>query len=93
MFKSGRIRSFTLKDYCIFVLFFPQLVAGPIVHYREMIPQFRANPCRFNKEDFAVGITLLIFGLFKKVVIADHIATIVSPIYERSAGGEGTSSS
>jgi D-alanyl-lipoteichoic acid acyltransferase DltB (MBOAT superfamily) len=89
--QSGRIRSFTLKDYCIFVLFFPQLVAGPIVHYREMIPQFRANPCRFNKEDFAVGITLLIFGLFKKVVIADHVATIVSPIYERSAGGEGTS--
>jgi D-alanyl-lipoteichoic acid acyltransferase DltB (MBOAT superfamily) len=89
--QAGRIKTFTLRDYCIFVLFFPQLVAGPIVHYREMNPQFEANPCRFNKEDFAVALTLLILGLFKKVVIADHIAPIVSPIYEHSAAGEKTS--
>src|ERR1700756_2205554 len=57
--QAGRIRSFTLPDYCIFVLFFPQLVAGPIVHYREMMPQFHAAPCRFNTEDIAVGLTLL----------------------------------
>ncbi len=88
---AGRVKSFTLQDYCLFVLFFPQLIAGPIVHYREMMPQFHGASCRFDKENFAVGLTLLSFGLFKKVVLADHIATVVSPIYNQAASGGGTS--
>ncbi len=88
--QAGRVRSFTLRDYCIFVLFFPQLIAGPIVHYREMMPQFHAAPCRFNTENIAVGLTLLLFGLFKKVVFADNIALFVTPIYEHSAAEGGT---
>ena len=88
---AGRIRSFTLQDYCLFVLFFPQLIAGPIVHYREMMPQFHSASCRFEKENFAVGLTLLSFGLFKKVVLADHVATVVTPIYNQAASGGGTS--
>ena len=71
------------------VLFFPQLIAGPIVHYREMMPQFHAVKCRFDRKNFAVGLTLLLFGLFKKVVLADSIAQYVTPIYERSASGGG----
>src|SRR5579862_885098 len=78
---ARRVESFTLQDYCLFVLFFPQLIAGPIVHYREMMPQFHNVSCRFNKENFAVGLTLLFFGLFKKVVLADQMATVVTPIY------------
>jgi alginate O-acetyltransferase complex protein AlgI len=84
---SKRVSEFTLQDYCIFVLFFPQLIAGPIVHYREMMPQFHNATCRFNKSDFAVGLTLLFFGLFKKVVLADNMAPFVSPIYEQAAAG------
>ena len=38
--QGGRVKSFTFRDYLLFVLFFPQLIAGPIVHYREMMPQF-----------------------------------------------------
>ena len=89
--QAGRVRSFSLRDYCIFVLFFPQLIAGPIVHYREMMPQFDATPCRFDKDNLAVGLTLLFFGLFKKVVFADNIALFVTPIYEHSAAGGATS--
>lgn len=88
---AKRVKSFTFQDYCLFVLFFPQLIAGPIVHYREMMPQFHSASCRFNKEDFAVGLTLLSFGLFKKVVLADHIATFVTPIYNQAAEGGGIS--
>ena len=88
---AGRIRSFTLQDYWLFVLFFPQLIAGPIVHYREMMPQFHSASCRFEKENFAVGLTLLSFGLFKKVVLADHVATVVTPIYSQAASGGGIS--
>ena len=52
-----------------------------------MMPQFHSASCRFNKENFAVGLTLLSFGLFKKVVLADHIATVVTPIYNQAASG------
>lgn len=85
--QAGRVRSFTFQDYCTFVLFFPQLIAGPIVHYREMMPQFRAVSCRFDKESVAVGLTLLLFGLFKKVVFADKLAPLVTPIYDNAAAG------
>ncbi len=88
---SGRIKSFTLQDYCLFVLFFPQLIAGPIVHYREMMPQFHDTTSRFDKQNFAVGLTLFFFGLFKKVVLADNIALLVTPIYEHAAAGQSTS--
>ena len=89
--QAGRVKSFTFREYCTFVLFFPQLVAGPIVHYREMMPQFHAASCRFDKEDVAVGVTLLTFGLFKKVVLADKIAPYITPIYAHAGAGGGTS--
>lgn len=82
-----RITSFSLRDYSLFVLFFPQLIAGPIVHYREMMPQFQQARCRWNNEDIAVGTSLFVFGLFKKVILADGISEHVSPIYEMSAAG------
>ena len=84
---GGRISRFSLRDYALFVLFFPQLVAGPIVHYREMMPQFHAAPCRCRAEDLAVGASLFCFGLFKKGILADQIATYVSPLYVAASGG------
>jgi D-alanyl-lipoteichoic acid acyltransferase DltB (MBOAT superfamily) len=82
-----RVESFTLRDYALFVFFFPQLIAGPIVHYREVMPQFHAASCRYDRENLALGLTLFVFGLFKKVVLADGIAEHVTPIYEAAAGG------
>ena len=87
--QAGRVRAFSFQEYCIFVMFFPQLIAGPIVHYREMIPQFQVAACRFDKQNVAVGLTLLAFGLFKKAVLADRIAVYVTPIYDHA--GSGTS--
>ena len=88
--QAGRVKAFTFREYCTFVLFFPQLIAGPIVHYREMMPQFAAATCRFDKENFAVGLTLLFFGLFKKAVLADNIAPLITPIYQHSAAAGHT---
>ncbi len=82
---AGRVKSFAFRDYALFVLFFPQLVAGPIVHYREMMPQFHAAPCRFNADDAAVGLSLFFFGLFKKVVLADPLSGFVSPLFGHAA--------
>jgi alginate O-acetyltransferase complex protein AlgI len=89
--QAGRVESFTLRDYLLFVLFFPQLIAGPIVHYREMMPQFHSNPCRFEREGFSVGLTMVVFGLFKKVVLADGMASYVTPIYALAASGGSVS--
>ena len=84
---SRRFERFTLQDYGLFVLFFPQLIAGPIVHYREMMPQFQRAPCVFDRENVAVGITLLMFGLLKKAYLADSISPIVKTLYDQAAGG------
>jgi D-alanyl-lipoteichoic acid acyltransferase DltB (MBOAT superfamily) len=88
---AGRIESFTLQEYCLFVLFFPQLIAGPIVHYREMMPQFRGASCRFDEDNVSVGLTLFAFGLFEKLLLADSIAPFVAPIYERASSGSSIS--
>lgn len=85
---GGRIKSFTLRDFLLFVMFFPQLIAGPIVHFPETIPQFQRGTGRFDSVLFATGMTLFCFGLFKKVVLADGIAAQVSPIYAFAAAGE-----
>jgi alginate O-acetyltransferase complex protein AlgI len=79
--NSGRVQSFTLREYLLFVLFFPQLIAGPIVHYREMMPQFQRVSGRLERTSLAVGLTMVCIGLFKKVVLADGISTFVAPVY------------
>ena len=86
---GGRVTAFTFRDYALFVLFFPQLIAGPIVHYREMMQQFHAIPARFNAEDASVGLTLFFMGLGKKLLFADPLAAIVSPLYTRASHGAG----
>ena len=74
--KEEAIDSFV--DYTLFVTFFPQLVAGPIVLYKEMIPQFRDKDRRcFNSRNFVIGISIFIGGLFKKAVIADSLSLFV----------------
>ncbi len=65
-------------EYCLFVSFFPQLVAGPIVIYNEMEPQFVKDKNRFfNIDNFTAGIYLFVIGIFKKAVIADTISVFV----------------
>lgn len=72
-----------LQDYGLFVVFFPQLVAGPIVLYSEMIPQFKDGSRRyFNSENFAQGLYMLAIGLFKKAVIADTLSLFVDNGFE-----------
>lgn len=62
-------------DYALFVGFFPQLIAGPIVHHGEMIRQFRSkNNWRIKYSNLAPGIYLFFIGLFKKVIIADTLS-------------------
>lgn len=75
--------------YCLFVTFFPQLIAGPIVHHKEMMPQFHeARIFRFLSSNLALGSAIFIVGLFKKVVIADSLDVFVTPTFSMAAMGE-----
>ena len=74
--------------YCLFVTFFPQLIAGPIVHHKEMIPQYAKDRIYSpNQEYLATGITIFVIGLFKKVVIADSIAAYATPVFNAAEIG------
>ena len=71
----GETKEYNFLNYALFVTFFPQLIAGPIVHHKEMMPQFasRWNLVKRYK-NIALGLFIFSIGLFKKVVIADTFA-------------------
>ena len=72
--------------YCLFVSFFPQLIAGPIVHHSETIPQFRQDAVfRLNRANLVVGLTITVIGLYKKVVLADGIAPYADRVFDTAA--------
>ena len=67
-------------DYMLFVSFFPQLVAGPIERSANLLPQFH-KPHPFVYDNLAMGLRIMLWGFFKKVVIADNIALAVDRMY------------
>jgi len=84
---TAEARRFT--RYASFVLFFPQLVAGPIVQYKEMVPQlFGRNIGRFACGNIAVGFTIFAIGLFKKTVIATTADGFAAPIFQAAHAGQ-----
>ncbi len=81
----GLTREHRLLHYALFVTFFPQLIAGPIVHHRTMLPQFTDSEFRFRARDIAVGSAIFTIGLAKKVLIADEMSSHVGMVFD----GEG----
>lgn len=77
-------RGVGFANYSLFVAFFPQLIAGPIVHHAEMMPQFERPRSRIL-DDVLVGLTIFSIGLAKKVLIADGIAVGISPVFNGAA--------
>ena len=85
---KGETREYNFLHYCLFVTFFPQLIAGPIVHHREMLPQFIKNTIyKFNHQHLAIGLTIFFLGLFKKVVLADGVAVYATPVFDAAEQG------
>ena len=84
----GLAKEYDFLEYALFVTFFPQLIAGPIVHHSEMIPQFldRARDRRaFN--DLSIGMTIFAIGLGKKVILADQFALWANPVFNMADAG------
>jgi D-alanyl-lipoteichoic acid acyltransferase DltB (MBOAT superfamily) len=73
--QQGLVRERGLANYVLFVTFFPHLIAGPILHHREIMPQFADDATyRLDGRKLAAGFTLFVLGLVKKVALADTIA-------------------
>ena len=87
--KRGEVGELGPIEYGLFVSFFPQLIAGPIVHHKEMMPQFLSEPERGKAlEDAALGVTLFAIGLFKKTMIADNLALAATPVFSAALAGD-----
>jgi alginate O-acetyltransferase complex protein AlgI len=84
----GEARETSFTAYMLFVLFFPHLIAGPIVHHKEMLPQFhRPETYRLNAGNLVIGLTAFGLGLFKKVCIADPLSGYSSIAFGPAADG------
>ncbi len=82
---EGLVKERNFLDYTIFVTFFPQLIAGPIVHHSEMMPQFRIMRNKVkNIKNIVIGLFIFSIGLFKKVVIADTFSVWVTNGFNRT---------
>jgi len=84
----GHIKRIDFQGYVLFVAFFPQLIAGPIVHYGDMQPQFDRMPwMSLTGADVVTGISFITIGLFKKVVLADNISPYADTLFNAAASG------
>lgn len=85
----GETREYNFLQYALFVSFFPQLIAGPIVHHRDMMPQFsKGNNFSIKYEYIAVGLSIFFLGLFKKVVLADSMSPYVIETFSVVSNGD-----
>jgi D-alanyl-lipoteichoic acid acyltransferase DltB (MBOAT superfamily) len=87
--KAGRAPRYGLVRYALYIAFFPQVLAGPLVRWSEIMHQFEERP--YGRPDaaerFARGLMLLVVGLAKKVFLGDQLAAYVNPIFQRAAEG------
>lgn len=83
--KAGMASGRRFIDYVLFVTFFPHLIAGPILHQREMLPQFsREETYHIKAANLAVGVSIFIVGLAKKVLVADSFAVHANALFTHS---------
>jgi alginate O-acetyltransferase complex protein AlgI len=84
--QRGKAREPSFDNYALFVTFFPHLLAGPIIHHSEMMPQFASTTNkRVAWENIGAGMFLLAIGLFKKVFLADPLVPLVAAGFDHAA--------
>ncbi|RYG25077.1 MAG: MBOAT family protein, partial [Burkholderiales bacterium] len=84
----GIAREYNAVHYVLFASYFPHLIAGPVLHHKQMMPQFhRPETYRINVANFNDGMTIFVIGLFKKVLIADQFALYANPVFTAVEGG------
>ncbi len=80
--------SYKFLDYGAFVAFFPHLLCGPIVHHRELIPQYaKTQTFRFSHENVSIGLIMFFIGLFEKIALADNLCVYSDTVFGAAARG------
>ena len=87
---AGKVTEYRFIYYVLFVTYFPHLIAGPVLHHKEMMPQFdQDRNYHPHAANFAIGLTIFAIGLAKKVLIADSLAGYAAPAF--APGGDSPS--
>lgn len=85
----NEVHEYRFVRYALFVTFFPHLLAGPVLHHAEVMPQFaQRKTFVFDSGNLAIGITIFAVGLFKKVVLADGCTEFVTPVFAAAQSGQ-----
>jgi alginate O-acetyltransferase complex protein AlgI len=84
--RQGVVKPQNLLTYTVFVTFYPHLIAGPIIHPREIMPQLEDGRMKgLRSDNIALGLSWFIMGLVKKVLIADRISPLANALYAHPA--------
>ena len=88
--RAGRAPAYGLTKYALYIAFFPQVLAGPLVRWSEVMHQFDERPYRRPDaaERIGRGLMLLTVGLAKKTLLGDPLAAIVNPVFQAAAAGK-----
>ena len=81
---KNKTTKFSIQEYMLFITFFPQLIAGPIVRFHQFIPQLKSNKLNISLENISIGIVIFSIGLFKKVVLADQLGMVSDNVFLHS---------
>lgn len=82
------VREPSFVHYGLFVTYFPHLVAGPVLHHSQMMPQFaRSETYRFDFTNLSIGMGIFALGLFKKVILADGISPYADAVFDGAESG------
>lgn len=85
---QGKVKEYNFIHYLLFVTYFPHLIAGPVLHHKDMMPQFaHAATYRINWDNVATGLLLFTLGLCKKVLWADSLAPYATAIFDGAQHG------
>ena len=81
----GDTGEYDFLSYCLFISFFPHLISGPIVRFKQLVPQFTvAETFVFSQSNLTTGLFIFAIGLFKKVMLADTFSPWVAPIFDHA---------
>jgi len=84
----GFAKDYNFIHYLLFVTYFPHLIAGPILHHKQMMPQFDApETYRVDLDNISTGLTIFVIGLAKKVLLADYLSDFVGPVFDAARDG------
>jgi alginate O-acetyltransferase complex protein AlgI len=84
----GEAAEYRFPEYLLFVTWFPHLIAGPLLHHAQLVPQLqRAGAFRPDMANIAAGLSIFIVGLAKKVLVADPLSAFANPVFDAAAEG------